>query len=462
MAETKPANSPSADTPSADFGVLDAAAMLVERALKAGAEAAEAIVFEGQSVGVSWRLGKLEDVERSEGRDVGLRVFMGNRQAVVSTTDLSERSLAPLIERVVAMAKVAPEDPYAGLADRELLARDFPDLDIDDPVTPPSAEALADAAAEAEEAALAIKGVSNSGGAGAQWGRSGMALVTSEGFAGSYAGTSFSVSCSVLAGEGTGMERDYDYSSARHLTDLEAPAAIGRSAGERAVRRLSPRKVKSQSVPIIYDPRVSSGLVGHFVSAISGAAIARKSSFLQNALGKPVFASGIEIIDDPHRKRGLRSKPFDGEGVANRMMKLIDDGVLTTWLLDTSSARQLGLKSTGHAARGTGSPPSPSVTNLHMAAGTLSPEELMADIKEGLYITEMIGMGINGVTGDYSRGASGFWIENGKIAFPVSEITVAGNLKDMFLHIVPANDLVFRYATNAPTLRVEGMTVAGT
>ena len=228
------------------------------------------------------------------------------------------------------------------------------------------------------------------------------------------------------------------------------------------MRRLGPRKVKSQSVPIVYDPRVASGLVGHFLGAISGASIARKSSFLQEALGKPVFASGIEIVDDPHRRRGLRSKPFDGEGVANRMMKLVDDGVLTTWLLDTASARQLGLKSTGHAARGTGSPPSPSVTNIHLAAGTLSPEELLADIKEGLYITEMIGMGVNGVTGDYSRGASGFWIENGKLAFPVSEITVAGNLKDMFLHIVPANDLVFRYATNAPTLRVEGMTVAGT
>ncbi len=457
MAETKPAPSPSGQT-----GVLDAAAMLVERALKAGAEAAEAIVLEGQSLGVSWRLGKLEDVERSEGRDVGLRVFIGKRQAVVSTTDLSERSLKPLIERVVAMARVAPEDPYATLADRALLARDFPDLDIDDPVAPPTAEALADASAEAEEAALAVKGVTNSGGAGAQWGRSGVALVTSEGFSGSYAGTSFSVSCSVLAGEGTGMERDYDFSSTRHLADLDRPVDIGRSAGERAVRRIGPRKVRSQAVPIVYDPRVSAGLVGHFAGAISGASIARKSSFLQQSLGKPVFAPGIDIVDDPHRRRGLRSKPFDGEGVANRAMKLIDDGILTTWLLDTASAHQLGLTSTGHAARGTGGPPSPSTTNLHMAAGALSPDELMADIAEGLYITELIGMGVNGVTGDYSRGASGFWIENGKLAFPVSEITVAGNLKDMFFHMVPANDLVFRYATNAPTIRVEGMTVAGT
>ena len=442
--------------------VIDAAAMLVERALKAGAEAAEAIVLEGQSLGVSWRLGKLEDVERSEGRDVGLRVFMGKRQAVVSTTDLSERSLAPLIERVVAMARVAPEDPYAALAEPELLAKSWPDLDIDDPVTAPSAEALADMSAEAEEAALAFQGVTNSGGAAAQWCRSGMALVTSAGFSGSYAGTSFSVSCSVLAGEGTGMERDYDYSSKRHLADLESPVEIGRSAGARAVRRLNPRKVRSQAVPIIYDPRVSAGLIGHFAGAISGASIARKSSFLQNAMGTRVFAPGIAIVDDPHMKRGLRSRPFDGEGVANRAMNLIEDGKLTTWLLDTASARQLGLTTTGHAARGTGGPPSPSTTNLYMAPGSLSPDDLIADIAEGLYITEMIGMGVNGVTGDYSRGASGFWIENGKLSFPVSEITVAGNLREMFLHLTPASDLVFRYATNAPTIRVEGMTVAGT
>lgn len=436
--------------------------MLVERAKKAGAEAAEAIVLEGQSLGVSWRLGKLEDVERSEGRDVGLRVFIGKRQATVSTTDLSERSLEPLIERVVAMARIAPEDPYAGLAERSLLATSFPELDIDDAAHVPSAEDLGHSAAEAEDAALAIEGVTNSGGAGASWGRSGIALVTSEGFSGSYSGTSFSVSCSVLAGEGTGMERDYDYSSARHLEDLETAEAIGRSAGERAVRRMGPRKVKSQSVPVVYDPRVSAGLLGHFAGAISGAAIARKTSFLQNAMGKRVFAPGIEIVDDPHRARGLRSKPFDGEGVANRRMSLIADGELTTWLLDTSSARQLGLTTTGHAARGTGGPPSPSTTNLYMTPGKLSPEDLIADIKSGFYVTEMIGMGVNGVTGDYSRGASGFWIEDGKLTYPVSEITIAGNLKDMFLNLTPANDLKFRQGTNAPTIRVESMTIAGT
>jgi len=447
-------------TPAAET-VLDIAAMLVERARKAGAEAAEAVVLEGTSLGVSWRLGKLEDVERSEGRDIGLRVFIGQKQASVSSTDLSEAALGPMIERAVAMARVAPDDPWCGLADPGFLARDWPDLDIEDRTPQPSPEHLAAVAAEAEEAALAVPGVTNSSGAGASFGRSGVALVTSGGFAGAYAGTSSSFSCSVLAGEGTTMERDYEFSSKRHAADLENATAVGRRAGEKAVRRLNPRKVKSQSVPIVYDPRVSGGLVGHFASAISGSAITRGTSFLKKEMGKPVFAKGIAIVDDPHMRRGLRSKPFDGEGVKNRRTHLIEDGVLTTWLLDTATARQLGLQTTGHAARGTGGPPSPSTTNLYMEAGCLSVKELIAGIKQGLYVTELIGMGINGVTGDYSRGASGFWIENGEIAYPVSEITVAGNLRDMFVNMTPADDLEFRYGTNAPTIRVEGMTVAG-
>jgi PmbA protein len=415
--------------PAATETVLDIAAMLVDRARKAGAEAAEAVVLEGTSLGVSWRLGKLEDVERSEGRDIGLRVFIGKKQASVSSTDLSEAALGPMIERAVAMARVAPDDPWCGLADPGFLARDWPDLDIEDKTPQPSAEALAAIAAEAEAAALAVPGVTNSSGAGASWGRSGIALVTSGGFAGAYAGTSSSFSCSVLAGEGTTMERDYAFSSKRHAADIENAKGVGRRAGEKAVRRLNPRKVKSQAVPIVYDPRVSGGLVGHFASAISGSAIARGTSFLKKDMGKPVFAKGISIVDDPHMKRGLRSKPFDGEGVKNRRMPLIEDGVLTTWLLDTATARQLGLETTGHAARGTGGPPSPSTTNLYMEAGCLSVKELIAGIKQGLYVTELIGMGVNGVTGDYSRGASGFWIENGEIAYPVSEITVAGNLR---------------------------------
>lgn len=439
---------------------LDTVHALVDLARKKGADAAEAVLFESTSLSASCRLGKVEDIERSEGRDLGLRVFVGERQAVVSSTDFLPETLEALAERVVAMAKVAPPDPYCGLAEAGLIAESFPELDLDDG-SDISADTLSERAKEAEDAALAIQGVTNSSGAGASFGRGSVYLATSAGFAGSYQGTTHSVSASVLAGEGTGMERDYDFSSARHLSDLEGAAEIGRRAGEKTVRRLGARKVKSQAVPIIYDPRVSNSLLGHFAGAISGSAVARGTSFLQNKMGAEVFAKGITIIDDPLRKRGMRSKPFDGEGVATTRQALVEDGRLNTWLLDISTARQLGLQTTGHASRGTGAPPSPGPTNLYMEAGTLSPEELIADIDEGLYVTEMIGMGVNGVTGDYSRGASGFWIEKGKLTFPVSEITVAGNLKDMFAHLTPASDLDFRYGANAPTLRIEGMTVAG-
>ena len=325
----------------------------------------------------------------------------------------------------------------------------------------PSAETLIERARAVEGAAMAVPGITNSEGGGASFGRSAMALATSTGFFGRYAATSHGIGVAVLAGEGTVMERDYESVSARHAADLEGAQAVGKRAGERTIARLNPKKAKSAALPVVYDPRVSAGLVGHFASAISGASIARGVSFLKDRMGESVFAPGINIIDDPHRQRGLRSKPFDGEGVANRRMALIENGVLKTWLLDCASAKQLGLITTGHAARGTGGPPSPSPTNLYMEAGTVSPESLMSDIKDGFYVTELMGMGVNGVTGDYSRGATGFWIENGKIAYPVSGVTIAGNLKEMFARLTPANDLVFRHGTNAPTLRVEGMTIAG-
>jgi PmbA protein len=418
------------------------------------------VEFKNISVGVSYRLGKLEDVQRSESEDLGLRVFVGRKVAFVSSTDFTKSALAALPERAVAMAKLAPEDKFAGLAPKERLATDFPQLEIDDPQEP-STVLLVERARDAEAAALEVPGVTNSEGGGADYGRSMVTLATSEGFLGGYSATSRSVSASVIAGEGTEMERDYDYSQARFGADLESPVEVGKRAGERAVKRLKPRKVKTRTVPVFYDPRVAAGLLGHFASAISGAAIARGVSFLKDRMDQEVFSTSVNVIDDPHRKRGLRSKPFDGEGVANRLTVLIDQGRLTTWLLDSASARQLGLQSTGHAARGTGGPPSPSSTNLYMAPGDLSPKELMSDVREGLYVTELIGMGVNGVTGDYSRGAAGFWIENGAIAYPVSEITIAGNLKDMYRHLTPANDLVFRYGTDAPTVRIDGMTVAG-
>ena len=433
---------------------------LIRTAKRAGADAADALVVESVSASVSYRMGELEDVERAESADLGLRVFVGQRVAFVSSTDLTRAALAELPERAVAMARLAPEDKFAGLAPKELLARDFPALDLDDGNEPP-ADLLIARAKDAEAAAMAVPGVTNSEGGGASFGRSAVTLATSEGFFGAYAGTSHSIGVSVLSGEGTGMERDYDSASARHSADLDSAEEIGKRAGKRAVDRLNPRRVKSQSVPVVFDPRVSAGLLGHFAGAISGASIARGVSFLKEFMGKPVFASGITIVDDPHRVRGQRSKPFDGEGVRNQRRAIIEDGVLTTWLLDCASAKQLGLVTTGHAARGTGGPPSPSTTNFYMEPGKLSPEELIADIRDGLYLTELMGMGVNGVTGDYSRGAAGFWIENGKITYPVSEVTIASNLKEMFRNLTAANDLVFRYGTNAPTLRVEGMTIAG-
>jgi PmbA protein len=433
---------------------------LIHSAKAAGADAADALLVESISASVSYRLGKLEDLERAESHDLGLRVFVGQKVAFVSSTDFSRDALSQLPGRAVAMARLAPEDKFAGLAPRERLATKIPALDLEDP-TEPSADALVDLARAVEGAAMAVKGVTNSEGGGASFSRSAIALATSEGFYGSYAGTSHGIGVAVLAGEGTDMERDYDQASARHRSDLQSAETVGRNAGERTVRRLNPRKAKSQSVPIVYDPRVSNGLVGHLAGGISGASIARGVSFLKDMMSKDVFAVGITIIDDPHRIRGLRSKPFDGEGVANQRCALIEKGVLQTWLLDCASAKQLGLTTTGHAARGTGGPPSPSSTNLYMEAGSLTPDALIADIKEGFYVTELIGMGVNGVTGDYSRGAAGFWIENGKIAYPVSEITIAGNLKDMFRNLTAANNLEFRYGTNAPTVRVEGMTIAG-
>jgi PmbA protein len=433
---------------------------LIAKAKRLGADAADAVVFDSISANVSYRLGKLEEVERSESRDLGLRVFIGKQQAAVASTDLSTHALDQLAERAVAMARTTPEDPYCGLAPSELLAKSWPELDLEDKHEP-SSERLVELARNCEGAAREVQGITNSEGASAGWGRGAVALVTSGGFAGHYASTSISVSVSVIADESTGMERDYDFSSARHVADLGDAQAVGRGAAHRALKRLNPRKVKSQSVPVVYDPRVSNGLIGHLAGAISGISIARGTSFLKNKMGQRIFPEGTRIVDDPHIVRGVRSKPFDGEGVVNRAMNLIEDGVLKTWLLDSAAARQLGLTTTGHAARGTGGPPSPSTSNLFLVPGKETPEQLIADIAQGLYVTELIGMGVNGITGDYSRGAAGYWIENGKIAYPVNEITIAGNLNDMFARMRPANDLVFKYGTNAPTIRIEGMTIAG-
>lgn len=439
---------------------LDLLASVIARARNHGADAADAMMYDSASLSVSWRLGRLEDVERSESRDLGLRVFFGKSQASASSTRTDGAALDALVDRVIAMARAAPPDPWCGLADASLLEHAPQNLDLHDPVEP-EVEALIARAAAAEDAARAVHGVTNSEGAGGSWGEARVSLMSSHGFAQSYRSSSHSVSVSVVAGEGTGMERDYDYSSARHAGDLEDPTQIGTSAGKRAVERLNPAKVGTSKVPVVFDPRVSPSLVGHLIGAISGAAIARGTSFLKDRLGQQIFAPGVVIMDEPHRKRGLRSRPFDGEGVRTSARRLIDDGTLTTWLMDSASARQLGLASTGHASRGTSGPPGPAPSNLYMLPGKLSREALIGEIADGFYVTELIGMGVNGVTGDYSRGAAGFWIENGKLARPVSGLTIAGNLKDMFRSLTPADDLVFRHGTDVPTVRLEGLTVAG-
>ncbi len=433
---------------------------LIAKARAAGADAADAVLFDSASVSLSQRLGNPEKLERSKSGDLGLRVFLGKRQAIVSSTDRSPQALAELVERAVAMARVVPEDPFTGLADPEQLARSLPTLDILDPVEP-AIDALIERARRAEEAALAVPGVTNSEGADAGWSRSTIAIAASNGFAGSYGVSRQSLSASVLVGTGTGMERDYDYDSKVYGADLRDAADIGREAGERAVRRLNPRRMKSGRFPVVFDPRVSRGLLGHLTGAISGPSIARGTSFLKDKMGERIFAESVTIVDDPHVKRGLRSRPFDAEGVAVSRRTLIEDGRLTTWLLDLRSARQLGLATTGHAARGTSGPPGPAPANVYMAAGKRSRADILGEIEEGFYVTDLMGMGVNGVTGDYSRGAGGFWIEKGEIVFPVNEMTIAGNLKEMFLNMEPADDLELRFGMDAPTVRIDGMVIAG-
>jgi PmbA protein len=438
----------------------DKAVSLVELARKKGADAADAAYVGERSQGVSVRLGALEDVHRSEGEEIGLRVFVGRRNATISSSDLSKDALATLVDRALAMAREAPEDQYAGLAPEELLFRGTPvDLDLDDGGDPDPAE-LKQRALTAEDAARAIDGVTNSNGAGASASASIFAVATSHGFSGATRATGYSNSASVVAGEGSLMQRDYAWHSARHLGDLESPDELGARAATRAVARLNPVSIKPGKMPVLFDPRVATTLLGHFVAAITGSAIARQASFLLDALESQVFAPGVTIHDDPFRKRGLRSRAFDGEGLPVRAMELVSDGMLTGWLADSASARQLGIQPTGHAVRGVSGSPAAGPANLYLAAGSRSREEMIANVREGILVTELIGQGVNGVTGDYSRGAAGFLISGGEIGPAVAEITIASNLKQMFAMLEPANDLRFRRGVDSPTLLVPEMTVA--
>ena len=433
----------------------------VAAALKAGADAAEAVFAERQSLSIGVREGALEEVEREESRDLGLRVFVGRRQASVSGSDISAEGRRKLIERAVAMARLAPEDPYAGLAPADRLARGpYPDLDLYDGGEP-SAESLEALARDAEAAARSIEGVTNSDGGGAAWSSGGWAFVTSGGFSGEHRASSFSLSASAVAGEGSGMERGGEGRTTRHATDLPGAESIGLEAGKRAVQRLNARKIASTTAPVIFENRLAMSLIGPMIGAISGPAVARGVSFLKDRLGQKLFADGVRIADDPHRVRGLGSSPFDDEGVANKATAIIDDGVLTTWLLNTSSARQLGLETTGHASRGLAGPPGVAPCNLTVTPGERDLSGLMADAKAGLLITSMFGPSLNGNTGDWSVGCSGFWFEDGALAYPVTEITVAGNLIDIYGRLVPGSDLEIRGASNSPSLLVDGLAIAG-
>jgi PmbA protein len=440
---------------------LDRAQSLVEKAIKAGADAADAVYACDASTDVQVRLGQLEDVSRSEGEDIGLRVFLGQRSATISSSNMNPDLLAGLVSRALDMAREAPEDIYAGLAPSDRLMKGaIPDIESDDGGDPDPAVLRARALA-CEDAARAVSGVTNSEGGGASAGRSVFALATSHGFAGANSSSGYGVHASVLSGEGDAKERDYAYRVARHECDLEAAGAVGKRAGERAVRRLNPNMIKSGSMPVVFDPRVGGSLIGHLLGGIGGSSIARRSSFLLDDLGAALFDSGLSIIDDPLRSRGLSSRAFDAEGLPTARRAIVDNGVLTGWLMESASARQLGLEPTGHAARGVSGAPGVSASNVHLEGGTVSPQALMADIKHGVYIQELSGQGVNPVTGDYSRGAAGFLIQDGEITEPISEFTIAGSLKNMFRAMVAADDLEFIRGVNVPTLRVDGMMIAG-
>ncbi|UTW54872.1 TldD/PmbA family protein [Kordiimonas sp. SCSIO 12610] len=440
---------------------LDILEYLVDRALNAGADNADAVAIDAHSKGISWRDGRLEDTDSSEIEDIGLRVMIGQKQAIVSTSNRSSDNLNELVSRTIEMAKAVPEDEYCGLAPEDALHKgDFADLDLYDDTTV-SVSKLAELAATAETAARSVSGVTNSDGASASASRYGITLLTSHGFTGYSRGSSFSVSVSAIAGEGTGMERDYDFTSARHFSDLKDPQIVGQTAGGRAATRLNPIKIESGTKPIVFAPRVSNTLLGHFSGAINGSSIARGTSFLKDMLNEEIFGKEISIIDDPLMTRGLKSRLFDGEGVKVRKCNLVENGTLKTWMLNSATAKQLGLEVTGHASRSSTSTPGITTSNLYMAPGSISPQDLIADIQDGIYVTELIGMGVNPVTGDYSRGAAGFLIKDGQIADSVSEITIAGNLKEMFKTLVPASDLSFTYGSNAPTVRIDGMMIAG-
>ena len=425
--------------------------LLLDTAKKLGAESASVMGGENTSINVAARLGKLENIERNESKSIGLQIIDNKRKVNLSSTNFNKDALIELVESAMSMIKSIPEDEFCGLADKEMLYRGNLDLDLVDNYIPEN-DLLLKSSIEAEDSALSINGVTNSEGASSSYSKNKIFLATSDGFYNYKEKTNYSNSISVIAGKGTKMERDYEYQSKIHNKDLDAPKTIGEIAANRAVSRLNPKKVKSNSVPIIFDPRVSGSLLSLFTGGISGQAVARGTSFLKDKMKKNIFKKDIQIIDDPHVLRGPGSRTFDGEGVESKKIKLVENGVLKSWLLSSQSARQLNLRTTGHSS---------GVSNLYMEPGDKTNTELLSSIKEGFYVTEMMGMSFNQVTGDYSRGATGFWIEKGQKTYPVSEVTIAGNIIDMYSMLTPASDLKLITGMDAPTILIEKMMVAG-
>ncbi|CUH85117.1 TldD/PmbA family protein [Thalassovita mediterranea] len=436
---------------------------LLKAAKDAGADAADAMAVAGTSINIDVRGGVLEQAERSEGTDIGLRVFVGQRQANVSASDTRPDTLAAMAERAVAMAREAPEDPYVGLADPDQLARDWDvdALELYDPTPEPNPAALEEDARRAEAAAQAVEGVTQVQSSSAAYGAREVYLAASNGFGGGYMRSDRATSCVAIAGTGTGMERDHDGDMRIFQSDLRSPEEIGETAARRCVERIGARKPQTGTYPVVFDERISSSLIGHLLAAANGSAIARGSSWLLGKEGTQVLPKGIDLLEDPHRPRTSGSRPFDAEGLATNKRKIVDDGVLTGWTLDLATARKLGLQSTGNAVRGTSAPPVPSPWNIALTQGNASREDLLQQMGTGLLVTSMIGSTINPNTGDYSRGASGFWVENGEIQYPVNECTIAGNLLDMLARIIPANDARAHLSRVVPSLLVEGMTLAG-
>ena len=438
--------------------------LLIDTAIANGATSADCVLSRSRGVSITRRLGKDENIQRYEDFDTGLRVFVGNKISSVSTNENSEEALREVAKRAVEMAKIAPEDEYSFIANKELL-QNFPIqegifIDSYDSVEP-SVDVIRDRASEVEDIALSVKGITNSDGADSSWGEGETLLMTSNGFFGSSKKSNHSVSVVVIAEKNGKMERDYDYSSKVYGEDLKDGEKIGREAAKKTLARIGAKKPVTGQYPVIFDPRVSRSIASHFASAINGSSIARKTSFLKDSLNNKIANESITLIDDPFLERGLGSRLFDAEGLGTSKHVLIEDGVLKNWLLDLSSARQLNMLPTANAKRGISGPPVPGTTNLKLLPGEASPESIISSISNGFYITDMIGSSVSMVTGDYSRGASGFWIKNGELSTPITEATIAGNLKDMFMTLKPANDLDFSNSINCPTLLIEDMTIAG-